>query len=249
MSGEHSLGALASVVHQLNRSLTGDGGDSRADVVLPGRSPCSSRLDFRVACADRPGGHLIVLGGLAGSGKTELLQELGVAGEQVLDLEALARHRGSAFGAIGMPPQPSHEAFARLVTEQVDRADPSRPLWVEDEGPFIGSVGVPPGLQDAIGRAPVVSLDVPFDVRVARLARTYGDADPDALLTALVRSRRRLGAERASEAAACVRRGDVHAAVACVLPWFDAAYLRRTPAYGERPVLATIQEECRVPAG
>ena len=177
-----------------------------------------------------------MVGGLAGAGKTDLLRALERAGDQVLDLEGLARHRGSAFGAMGMGPQPSHDEFARSVTARFAAADPSRPLWVEDEGPFIGSVGVPLRLQRAIAAAPVVELRRPLAERVARLAATYGAADHAELLAALARTRRRLGAPVADRAAELVAGGDVRGAVALVLPYFDAAYRHRMSAAGRATI-------------
>jgi tRNA 2-selenouridine synthase len=152
----------------------------------------------------------------------------------VLDLEALASHRGSAFGGIGLPPQPSPAAFSRAVRASLAAADPDRVLWLEDEGPFIGSVGVPPELQRAIAAAPVVELQTQLRDRVERLAATYGGADPTALIAGLFRSKRRLGARSAERAATLVRRGDVRGAIALVLPYYDAAYRHRTAAYGRR---------------
>jgi tRNA 2-selenouridine synthase len=181
-------------------------------------------------------GSMLVLTGLAGSGKTERLHELAVAGEQVLDLEGLACHRGSAFGGIGLGPQPTHDEFAAIVASAADRVAADRPLWVEDEGPFIGSVGVPEWLQAAIASAPVVEVEASWDERVARLARVYGDADPDELLRALDRSRRRLGEDRTAAAEACLRAGDVRGAIAAVLPVYDAAYEHRISALGRRVV-------------
>lgn len=189
----------------------------------------------------------MVVTGLAGAGKTELLAELDHAGEQVLDLEALACHRGSAFGGIGVAgPQPSHQVFARAIHDRVRHADRGRALWIEDEGPFIGSVGVPPWLAATIATAPVVEIDSPFAVRVERLAATYGSAPEAQLLHALHRSRQRLGGDVADEAGTLVRAGDVRGAIAVVLPWFDAAYRRRIAAYGPREVLATVEELCDV---
>jgi tRNA 2-selenouridine synthase len=189
----------------------------------------------------------VVVSGLAGAGKTELLGELREADAQVLDLEALARHRGSAFGAVGSAgPQPSHDDFARAVGERVRGADPRRVLWVEDEGPFIGSVGLPRWLFSAIAAAPVVELDTPFGRRVDRLASAYEPAREAELLNALRRSRRRLGGDRADAAAALVRAGNVRGAIVVVLPWFDAAYRRRVAAYGPRQVLAILEERSDV---
>jgi len=174
-----------------------------------------------------PPDGLVVLTGLAGVGKTELLGELTSAGEQVLDLERLASHRGSAFGAIGLGPQPSHAAFERAVRGELAAADPARRLWVEDEGPFIGRVGVPHELIARMETAPYIELHAPFEARVARLVRTYGTAPTAELEAAISRSVTRLGADTADAAVAYLRTGDLAAAVRVLLPAYDAAYHHR----------------------
>ena len=143
-----------------------------------------------------PASGLVVVAGLVGVGKTELLRELAAMGEQVLDLEGLASHRGSAFGGIGLPPQPTRRAFATAVRRELSAADPTRVLWVEDEGPFVGRVGVPPELQARMARAPAIELRASMEARVARLVATYARATPAELEAAIARSATRLGRER-----------------------------------------------------
>jgi tRNA 2-selenouridine synthase len=169
---------------------------------------------------------VIVVRGLAGSGKTALLRALAAAGEQVLDLEGLARHRGSAFGHLGAgAAQPSHREFQRQVRAARTAADPARPLWVEDEGPFIGSVGVPPELQEEILTAPAVELRSPWEQRVGRLLAEYGGSPPDALCAAIRRTR--LEPTVAARAIAAVQAGRTDVAIELVLPAFDSAYRHR----------------------
>jgi len=193
--------------------------------------------------SSRPGGTfspaVIVVRGLAGSGKTALLRALAAAGEQVLDLEGLARHRGSAFGHLGGgAAQPSHREFQRQVRAARTAADPARPLWVEDEGPFIGSVGVPPELQEEILTGPAVELRSPWEQRVGRLLADYGGSPPDALCAAIRRTRR-LEPAVAARAIAAVRAGRTGVAIELVLPAFDSAYRHRmTRAPG--PLLAVL---------
>ena len=86
---------------------------------------------------------LIILGGMTGSGKTYLLSDLSKQNQQVLDLEGLANHKGSAFGAIGQKPQPKTEFFENLLFEDLIKLDSTKPIWVEDESKAIGSVFIP----------------------------------------------------------------------------------------------------------
>jgi tRNA 2-selenouridine synthase len=191
---------------------------------------------------------LIALCGYAGTGKTELLGALGALGEQVLDLEALACHRGSAFGGLGQAPQPSHRRFQALVDEALAAADRARPLWVEDEGPFIGGVGVPDALQEALREAPVVRLEASFDRRVDRLTAEYRGHDRSDLARAVQRSSRRLGAVATARAVAAIEQGRIRDAVAVVLPYYDAGYRHRARGDG-RPLLAVVSSEDRDPLG
>ena len=187
-----------------------------------------------------PAGGIVVLAGLAGAGKSELLSDLAAVGEQVLDLERLAVHRGSAFGGIGLGPQPSHAEFERTVRSGLAAADPCRRLWVEDEGPFIGRVGLPGELLARLETAPCVELESPFEARVARLVRTYGAAPTGELEAAIARSVKRLGAETAAAAVARLRGGDLAAAVALLLPAYDAAYRHRMRRL-DRPCLGVVR--------
>jgi len=199
--------------------------------------PLGSRLrrpggTSAVRAADGPswldGIRLVVLTGLTGAGKTALLHALGAAGCQTLDLEGLANHRGSAFGGLGCGPQPGHRAFGEAVREACAAAGRDRVLWVEDEGPFIGSVGVPAPLAAAMARAPTVEVRASRPERVDRVAREYGGAATDELLAALDRLRRRLGAARADRAAGLIADGRIRDAVDALLPYYDTAYRRRT---------------------
>ena len=149
--------------------------------------------------------------------------------EQVLDLEALASHRGSAFGGVGLPPAAQTPRVHAPASARARRRGESRagPL-VEDEGPFIGRVGLPAPLAAAMGRAPAVEVRASRLERVDRVTREYGAASPEELLAALDRLRRRLGAARADRAAGLIADGRIGAAVDALLPYYDAAYRRRT---------------------
>ena len=140
---------------------------------------------------DAPIPHpLVLIDGPTGSGKTELLHRLSGDGVQTLDLEALAHHRGSLFGAVGV--QPAQKLFETRLHEALSRLDPTRPVVVEAESSRIGAVTLPPSLWAAMQAAPVAVLDLPVERRVQRILTDYAEIaqDParlDAILTRLPR--------------------------------------------------------------
>lgn len=120
---------------------------------------------------------LLLLDGNTGTAKTEILHRAATLGAQVIDLEALAGHRGSLFGAIG--PQPSQKAFESALGQAVARLDPSRPVLVEAESNRIGSVKLPPALWSAMQTAPRIVLEAPLEARADWLAQAYADLTTD----------------------------------------------------------------------
>ena len=91
---------------------------------------------------------LVVVGGMTGTGKTDILHALRDSGEQVLDLEGLANHRGSSYGALMLPPQPSTEQFDNLIDQQLMEFVPQRPEWVEAESRLVGTCRAPDEILD-----------------------------------------------------------------------------------------------------
>lgn len=113
--------------------------------------------------------NFLQIGGCTGSGKTELLWELKKAGAQVLDLEGLANHKGSAFGHLGLPPQPTTEQFQNELFEALTKLDPAKPIWIEDESFAIGKVFLPDSFWRTMTKSPLIELVVPEEVRIDRL--------------------------------------------------------------------------------
>jgi tRNA 2-selenouridine synthase len=128
-----------------------------------------------------------VICGLTGSGKSRLLAALSASGAQTLDLEALARHRGSSLGDLPNDPQPSQKGFETDLCAVLTRFDPARPVYVESESRKIGSVQVPDALLDAMRRAECIRVDTPQSLRVELLKDEYAHflADPAALSSRL----------------------------------------------------------------
>ena len=123
-------------------------------------------------------GPVIVLDGNTGSAKTAILARLAARGHQVVDLEALANHRGSLFGQMGE--QPSQKLFEGRLAAALEGLDPTRPVLVEAESSRIGNVTLPKAVWQAVAGAPRLALRVPVTARADFSARDYGDvaADP-----------------------------------------------------------------------
>lgn len=167
---------------------------------------------------------IISLGGMTGTGKTTILQALAAQGEQVLDLEGMANHRGSSYGALGLPPQPSTEQFENLVAIAWCQLDHHRPIWIEAESSQIGRCRIPPELFGPMMQAPVVQVKRSRSERVIHLLEDYGNADRAGLIAATERLKRRLGGLRTTEAIAAIKAGNLAPAIEIVLDYYDQAY-------------------------
>ncbi|NET44818.1 tRNA 2-selenouridine(34) synthase MnmH [Okeania sp. SIO2B3] len=167
---------------------------------------------------------MIILGGMTGSGKTEILSALGSMGEQVLDLEALANHRGSSFGALGQLPQPTNEKFWNAIAMEWAKFDRSQLLWVEAESKRIGMCRIPQEIFEQMERAKVIEISRSRQERVEFLVKIYGEGDINDLIAATERIRRRLGGARAQQAINFLREGNLAAASDLILHYYDKTY-------------------------
>ena len=178
--------------------------------------------------------NLLILGGKTGSGKTDILKELARQGEQIIDLEGLANHKGSSYGAIGQNSQPVTEHFENLLFKQWHQLDPNRRIWLEDESRNIGSCFIAMPLWLQMREAPVVFIDVPRLNRVERLVTEYAGIDHTLLVEATERIRKRLGGKATQDALAALTRHDYATVADLTLDYYDKAYLhglsQRDPA-------------------
>ncbi|MCI4669935.1 MAG: tRNA 2-selenouridine(34) synthase MnmH [Bacteroidia bacterium] len=171
--------------------------------------------------------QLMVLGGPTGSGKTEILKEMKEAGEQVIDLEGLARHKGSAFGGIGENTQPSTEHFENLLWSELIQMDAQKPIWLEDESIHIGKVLIPKVFFDQMQSASLFVIDLEEEERLKHLVDVYAGFEDELLIDAINRIGKRLGGQHAKAAEEAIRQQDYRTAAKICLKYYDKTY-----AYG-----------------
>jgi tRNA 2-selenouridine synthase len=144
--------------------------------------------------------NLKVIGGSTGSGKTEILHLLQKKGEQIIDLEGLALHKGSAFGGLGFPPQPSTESFENSIGLIIFGFDLSKKIFVENESRLTGHCFLPLGFWNQMQSAPIIEVEVDKETRIKRLVKEYAHFDIELLKEKTNILRKKLGGQHANEA-------------------------------------------------
>jgi len=182
-----------------------------------------------------------ILGGYTGSGKTYVLDELEKKGQAVVNLEKLANHKGSAFGNIGMPEQPSQEMFENLLGEKLReklravsyelRAEGHSRLtthdsriWLEDESQRIGLVNIPQPLWNNMRQSPICFLDIPFEERLKHITEEYGKLDKQRMADAIVRIQKRLGGLETKLALQHLEADEIEPCFRILLRYYDKWY-------------------------
>ena len=167
---------------------------------------------------------IIVLGGMTGTGKTLILQALRQQGEQVLDLEGLANHRGSSFGSLDMPPQPSTEHFENLMGDRLSQLDPQRPVWIEAESRRVGTCRIPEELFQQMEAAPTLEIVRSLEERLDILIEIYGQTERPGLIEATERIRKRLGGQRTQQAVELIHNEQPREVCRILLDYYDRTY-------------------------
>lgn len=185
---------------------------------------------------------LLVLGGRTGTGKTDLLLALRRQGAAVVDLEGLAQHRGSSFGGLGLPAQPSSEHFENRLAASLRCLEGRGPIWVEAESAQVGRCRIPAGLWFQMGEAPAIEIQRSVAERVNQLVAVYGNQGQQALRQATERIARRLGPQRTAAALEAIERSDWAGACIQMLNYYDRCYDHEL-SRRDSPVMASFDLE------
>ena len=167
---------------------------------------------------------LLVLGGKTGAAKTVLLQKLKERGEQVVDLEGLANHKGSSFGAIGQPAQPTVEQFENLLAEQLRDIHLDQAIWVENESRRIGQIILPDSFYLQMTQSPRIEIDKTDEERIAQIASEYAALDQGELSAAVLRLQKRLGGDRTKQALEAIQTNQPEIWIPILLLYYDKTY-------------------------
>ena len=168
---------------------------------------------------------LVVLGGLTGSAKTEILHAIQAKGESVLDLEGLANHKGSAFGALGCEAQPTQVQFEnRLGVALFERMGAQR-IWVEDESRTIGQRFIPHHFWPQMRSTTVLFVERTMDDRLDHLMCGYGSFSSKELQVCAEKIRKRFGPDRTKTLLLLIEKGELRDAMRLVLQYYDKGYL------------------------
>ena len=167
-----------------------------------------------------------IIGGYTGSEKTETLKALALSGDAVIDLEALANHKGSAFGHLGEKAQPTQEMFENELAIALSANAAADHIWLEDESQRIGTVNIPPALYANMQTMPVYFLEIPFEERLRHIAEKYGLFEKEKLAESILRITKRLGGLETKTALNHLEAGDIFTCFKILLKYYDKYYLK-----------------------
>ncbi|MBK8698723.1 MAG: tRNA 2-selenouridine(34) synthase MnmH [Saprospiraceae bacterium] len=167
--------------------------------------------------------QLHMLSGNTGAAKTRVLHQMALEGSSVIDLEAIACHKGSAFGNIGMPDQPSGEMFENLLAKRFYE-EAENVIWLEDESMRLGHVNIPNALWDQMIRAKIFILDIPFEERLKYTVAEYGSLPVEKMVNAIIRIRKKLGGLETQNAINFLIENEVADSFRILLKYYDKLY-------------------------
>ncbi len=176
-----------------------------------------------------------VIGGKTGVGKTKILQKMKELGCQVVDLEALANHKGSAFGGIGVGAQPSQEQFENNLFHQIHQFNIEQPIWIENENRTIGDKVIPAAIWNQMIKADLIVLEDSEQKRLATIVEEYGHLEINELKSAFEKISKRIGPQHYKSAIQDLEIGNIESAFARALTYYDNSYTFNLEKKGRIP--------------
>ena len=168
--------------------------------------------------------NITLIGGKTGTGKTKILNNLMSLNYQVIDLEALANHRGSSFGGLGMNCQPSNEQFENLLAEKLLRFSKSKTIYIEAESANIGSCRIPNELFKQMKNAKRIEIIQSKKNRISELISTYSVFPDNELKNSVKKISKRLGPQRTKKAIEAIGSKNWEDVCNAVLEYYDKCY-------------------------
>ncbi|KAA3617784.1 MAG: tRNA 2-selenouridine(34) synthase MnmH [Calditrichaeota bacterium] len=187
--------------------------------------------------------NLIILHGSTGCGKTEILKELSLKGEQVIDLEKLANHRGSAFGFIGNKnKQPTSQQFQNDIHNTLTNLDFSKRIWIEGESMKIGLATLPEALWLRMKKAHVIEIRVERTKRVKRIVKEYGLYPKPELMDSILKINSQFGKQNTQDAVHFLEMGQLEETANLLLKYYDHSYEYTRKRFREQSIFVVKSE-------
>jgi len=174
---------------------------------------------------------LIIIQGPTGSGKTKILHALRDIGEQVIDLEGLAKHKGSVFGGLGEDGQPTTQQFQNNILAVVEKFDLGKPIWLESESATIGKVYLPETFWRQMNLATILAIEVPREQRIVNIVEEYGRFTATELINKVVQLQQRLGGANVRLISQMIMENRLPKAVDLLLDYYDQSYKHSVTTY------------------
>ena len=167
-----------------------------------------------------------LLAGKTGTRKTDLLNYINKKNIYVIDLEGIANHRGSSFGALGMKKQPTTQQFENMLAESIDDFSQTSAIeiWLEAESSNLGKCRIPKSLYTKMIKAPILEIIKTTDERVDNLVKVYSQNPQNELKEAVNRISKRLGPQRTKEAIIAIEKKEWSKACRAMLDYYDRCY-------------------------
>jgi len=166
----------------------------------------------------------LVITGFTGSGKTELLKKLENNGEQILDLELLANHKGSVFGQLGKTKQPTVQQFENELFFKLYNFNSDKVIWVEDESINIGNVYIPNAIFNKMSSAPKIFVEMDINIRINRLIKEYACFDNEQLIYSVSKIKKRIGGDISNLIIDEIQKNNYFEAIKLILSYYDKLY-------------------------